>query len=88
MILWGVVDGEDEMVGEVIFANEIERERFGHFAHDNAGFIGAVWAGQNLARAEAFGSGLMMFNVGNVDAFVAPGVVNEELSIDAKKLVE
>lgn len=45
MFLRSVVDCENEMISEVIFADEIEREAFGHFADDNASFVCIIWAG-------------------------------------------
>lgn len=83
-----VFDMKSEMRSEIGFFDEVERKAFGHFFDDGAGFGIRVGVSEDLGRTETFSARLMMLDVGNIDTFIAPSVINEEFGIDAKKLVK
>lgn len=88
MIFAIVINDEIEVIGEIMFADKVEGEIFGHFFNDNEGFGKVIWARKNLARAEAFGGGAMLFDVRNGDGFVTPSMIDEEFGVNPESLIK
>ena len=79
-----VAHGQHQLVGHQVFVHQVQRQLVSHFPHDEPCLVGGRSAVQYLAAAAAVGGGLVGLDVRNGAGFPAPGVVDEQLGVDAE----
>ena len=83
-----VADRQRELVGHEALFKQIHCDGLCHLAHDEARFIVRIRALQNLPGADAVRLRPVRFDVLHPAWFPAPGMVDEQLCVDAEHLVE
>ena len=76
------------MIGHDALVYQIQRQQIGHFPHDQPRFVKGIGLLQHLAGADAVGGGAVGLDVRQRAGFPTPGVVDEQLRVDAEELVE
>ena len=83
-----VADRQRKLVGHKAFFKQVHCDGLCHFAHDEARFIVRIRTLQNLPGADAVCLRPVRFDVFHPARLPAPGVVDEQLCVDAEHLVE
>ena len=83
-----VPDGQVDLVGHQPLIHQIQNQFFRHFPHHQPGLFIGVGGGQHLAGAEGAALRLIRLDVGNRGRLPAPGMVDEQLGVDAEGLVQ
>ena len=83
-----VADGEGQLVGGQALFHQIQGELVCHLPNHQAGFLPGIRAGQHLAGADGIGSGPIGLDIRNGAGLPAPGVVNQQLCVDAEEGIQ
>ena len=68
--------------------HQLQRQRVGHFLHDQKRLLEGIRTGKHLSGAEAAAFRLVGLNVGDGAGLPAPRVVDEQLGVHAEQVVE
>ena len=79
---------QHNLVRQEFLGDEVQYHLVGHLPDDEPCLLIRVGAVKHLAAADARGGRTIRFNGFHRAGLIAPGVVNQELGIDAKDLVE
>ena len=83
-----VADGQDQLVGDEAFFNELQSNAIGHLLCHHSRFLEVVGTLQHLSVAQRICFGPIGFHGFHRAGFPAPGMVDEQFGIDAKEVVE
>ena len=83
-----VTDGQDQLVSHQLLVHEAEGDGVRHLMDDRSGLVRLVGAMEDLRIAEGPVLGLVGLDGSHGAGLPAPGVVDEELGVDAEEVVE
>ena len=81
-------DPPAEAVGDQRFPVETRTERIDHLAKDQAGLLVRIRTGQHLPYGEAVRIAPVAFDILHPDGLDAPGVIDQDLSVDPESLIK
>ena len=87
-ILPVVAHGEYQLVGHQPFVHQIQGQGVRHLPHHQPGFLEVVGTLQDLPGDDTFVLRLIGFHVRNSAGLPAPGMVDQNLRIDAEQPVQ
>ena len=87
-ILPVVAHCQGELVGHQSMVHQIQYQEICHLLHHQPCLFRRVWGFQHLARPHAVCGGSIGFDISDGARLPPPGVVNEQLRIHPKELVE
>ena len=74
--------------GFQVLIHQVGAEQVGHFLEHQQPFLVGIGPGQHLACVQAAVIGLVVFDIAQARGLDAPGVVDEQLRVDAEQVVE
>ena len=78
----------DDTVRHQIFGDQFDTQLVGHFPDDQAGFFIIIGLGQDLAGLHRMADRCEGLDPGHGTGLQSPGVVDQELRVDAEKLIK
>ena len=83
-----VADGEGHLIGNQPFFNQFQREQIRHLPDDQPSFVKIIGALEHLPGTDAVVFRPVGFDQIDGGGFPAPGMVDEQLGIDAEQLIQ
>ena len=85
--LFLIAYGQHHLVCHETFIHQLQRQIFCHFLNDDLCFFCGIGALQHLTGTKAVVFRLIRFDLRNGAWLPAPGMINQQLSIDAKHAI-
>ena len=82
------VSGEFMTTYGKILADKIQCQIICHLFYHQAGLIPLIWTRQYLAGSHTIGLRTVAFNIFHPAWFITPGMIDQQLSIDSKQLIQ
>ena len=83
-----ITDGQHDLIGDKILVYQVKYQKVGHLPHNQLRFLSSVRLLQNLTGTDAVRFRLVCLDFLDRARFPAPGMVDQQLRIDAEHLVK